>query len=160
MPSLIRQSTVSIINIPPEILLTIFKIIHDEIIDDRELLNRQQEEKDDSRAPSLFPHTFASVSKLWSDIMAMEPMFWTRIVIFIDSSEFSLSSISSHFSYSHRLPIDVKVTKRTPDLISVSEAHENRRLQAIADIVRPHIHRCRSLRYEVTYTSSLPRIST
>lgn len=92
--------------------------------------------------------------------MGMEPEFWTRIIIFVDSSEFSLSSISSHLSYSRQLPIDIRVTKKTPHLLPTSEAHENLRLQKITDIIKPYTHRCHSLRYEVTYTSSLPQIST
>ena len=92
--------------------------------------------------------------------MGTVPKFWTRVVVHIDSPEFSLSFVRSQLESSKDLPIDVTVTRRAEDAFIDVPDEEKAHVRGIIDIVSPHIRRCKTIRYEVTYTSFLPCVAS
>ncbi|TFK32258.1 hypothetical protein BDQ12DRAFT_692723 [Crucibulum laeve] len=108
----------------------------------------------DLTSPSLFPYSLSSVCSRWRNIMSTVPKFWTRLVFFVDSEP---RNVQSYFAYSGDLPISVTVTrkfKNRPDY----GPFEGKRAKMVMAALRPHIHRCESLSFDVKYSSSLPSL--
>lgn len=105
-------------------------------------------------SPSLFPYALASVCTTWRDVLSTIPVFWTRVVILIDTNPTVLPAIQSYFKWTHNLPLDVAVMRRS----GAFDPDENARVLAVIDLLGPHVHRCRSLQFDVIYSSSLPSL--
>ena len=89
--------------------------------------------------------------------MYLTPEFWTRIVILIDSSTFSLSSIASQLAWSRDLILELTVTRRSGTLATANDEHEERaRVMSVMRVIGPHIRRCRAIAFNVRFSSSLP----
>jgi hypothetical protein len=161
----------SISDLPVELMLTIFKLIYD---DDREANNLADDFveggypdqslhaslcqiEDDLHNPTLFPMTIAFVCHHWRDILAKSPEYWNKVVFEVGRDP---TPLLDAFSWSNDQLLDVLVWNRIPDLTAAGKALENERVSAITQSLTPHFHRCCSIRYEVTYASSLPPIAT
>ena len=88
--------------------------------------------------------------------MYMTPEFWTRIVILIDSSSFSLSAITSQLAWSRDLILELAVTSRAGTLATANGEHERARVMSVMRVIGPHIRRCRAIAFNVRFSSSLP----
>ena len=107
--------------------------------------------------PSLFPYALASVCSTWRDVMSTVPVFWTRVVILVDSNPTPLLVIKSYLHWSRDLPLHVTVT-RQPGTFEGEDSDEKLRVAAVMELLGPHVHRCHSLQFDVIYCSSLPSI--
>jgi F-box-like len=163
----------SIGDLPVELLLTIFKLIYDD--DDMEVNNTGDDfvveggypehslhasmcqMEDDLHNPTLFPMTIAFVCHYWRDILAKSPEYWNKVVFDVGRDP---TPLLDAFSWSNDQLLDVLVWNRIPDLTAAGKALENGRVSAITQSLTPHFHRCCRIRYEVTYSSSLPPISS
>jgi len=148
------MTPISAVDLPNELLTIIFKFCHLGVLvstqppfilpdPDDELgfiiVQRPPTERkvfEDIHSPSLFPYALALMCPLW-----MVPL------VTVPDSGLASSSISTLLNSPSPLFID------TPD-------EEKARIRGTTDIVSPHIGRCKTIRYEVTYTSSLPCVAT
>lgn len=163
---------VSIGDLPVELLLAIFKAIHDEDMqmnDPADGFSVEEEysdqslhastfwTEDDLHNPTLFPMTIAFVCRHWRDVLAKSPEYWNKVVFEVGRDP---TPLLDAFSWSNDQLLDVLVWNRTPDLTAAGKALENERVSAITKSLTPHFHRCCRISYEVAYASSLPSIVT
>lgn len=116
---------------------------------------------DTSKGPltTLFPNSLASVCSHWGKIMLLVPVFWTRVVVLLDSSIFPPPDLSHQLSAAGDRTIDVIVTRASKlDIAGPTDVEESR-MAHIVNVLRPHLQRCRKLHFDVAYSSSLPRIA-
>jgi len=112
----------------------------------------------DLRSESLFPFNAASVCKLWRDILARMPECWTRVVFDVVSDP---RPFLDAFSWSRNLEkIEVAIFNSSEYAGEVDEALEKNCISAIAQALQPHVHRCRSISFDIIYSSSLPPPNT
>ena len=165
----------SIGDLPVELLLAIFKLMYDDDDDDTEVNSLGDDYvveggypehslhasmchiEDDLHNPTLFPMTIAFVCHYWRDILAKSPEYWNKVVFEVGRDP---TPLLDAFSWSNDQLLDVLVWNRIPDLTAAGKALENERVSAITQSLAPHVHRCCRIRYEVTYSSSLPPIAT
>jgi hypothetical protein len=176
-----ERSSAPITGLPSEVLLSIFKLVYagglvspgyddtiamtttpaGDILYEETPLPPVWNEQDDPDSPSLFPYALASVCRTWRAVLSMSPEFWTRVVVHADSPQFSLAFLLSQFEWSRDLFIDVTVTRiAKSEAFTDAPAEERKILGKITNILGPHFHRCKRVRYEATYTASLPWIAT
>ncbi|RDB18106.1 hypothetical protein Hypma_000442 [Hypsizygus marmoreus] len=108
--------------------------------------------------PLLFPKPIHAVCRRWKAIAESLPMFWTRIVAFVDSHPTPLSKIESYIKRSRDLPLDVLIMRR-PDTYSEVDPDEYKRCRDVIEILLPHLSRCQTISFDVIGSSSLPSIS-
>ncbi|KAG5636568.1 hypothetical protein H0H81_007576 [Sphagnurus paluster] len=113
---------------------------------------------EDIRSPTLFPAALARVCRTWQKALSICDVFWTRVVIYIDDPDYL--EYTRYLEYSGELHITVAVMVRNEDAFLNSPEEEQHRTRKLIDAIAPHIPRCMTLSFEVTYTSSLPRIGT
>ncbi|KAF5378821.1 hypothetical protein D9615_006844 [Tricholomella constricta] len=70
------------------------------------------------------------------------------------------SFIETLLGRSQKLPLRLIVTRRSQIAFKDDSAQERVRVKDILNVVTPHIQRCEALCFDVTHTSSLPRILT
>ena len=172
----------SITDLPPELLSIIFKFVHDSTIPIRvekdiipiwmrmvgpegfqqsvtALVNPTILDEPNLKSPTLFPYSLAAVCSFWCDVLCSHPEFWTLVVLFVDSNPTPLRDASLFLEWSEKHQIDVFITRRDglrhafyPD------RHEKCQIDALLHILKPHLHRCRSLHVDAHSSSSYPRI--
>ena len=163
----------SIGDLPVELLLNIFKLIYDD--DDTDVNDLEDDffveggypehslhtsmcqMEDDLHNPTLFPMTLTFVCHYWRDILAKSPEYWNKVVFEVGRDP---TPLLDAFSWSNDQILDVLVWNRIPDLTAAGKVLENERVSAITQSLTPHFHRCSRIRYEVTYSSSLPPIES
>ncbi|KDR67615.1 hypothetical protein GALMADRAFT_257842 [Galerina marginata CBS 339.88] len=103
---------------------------------------------------SLFPFNVATVCKLWLDILAPIPECWTRVIFDVayDHTPFQDALL---WSKNQETVIEFTVFNSLGDS-TVDHVTEARRVSAILEALQPHVHRCKSIIFDVTYSSSLP----
>jgi len=89
--------------------------------------------------------------------MSTVPAFWTRIVILIDTNPTPLPAIQSYLEWSRDVPLHVAVMRK-PGTLEDNDPGEKARVAAVMDLLGPHVHRWRSLLFDVIYSSSLPSL--
>ncbi|KAL0952151.1 hypothetical protein HGRIS_008768 [Hohenbuehelia grisea] len=133
----------SIISLPAEILLMIFKIVH--TVSDgcnfppRGALNR-------------FPNSCARVCKYWMQVMSSFPPFWSFIVFIIDDEEPCFSSLADQIQWTGNLRFGLRIDRRSQVINHDLEAP---RIDEAIRALLPHISRCRSICISAPYTSGL-----
>ena len=172
----------SITDLPPELLSIIFKFVHDSTTPIRvekdiipiwmrmvgpegfqqsvtALVNPTILDEPNLKSPTLFPYSLAAVCSFWCDVLCSHPEFWTLVVLFVDSNPTPLRDASLFLEWSEKHQIDVFITRRDglrhafyPD------RHEKCQIDALLHILKPHLHRCRSLHVNAHSSSSYPRI--
>ena len=116
----------------------------------------------DLRNPTLFPCATARVSRLWQGLMAHNALYWTRVAFDLSAAE---PPLLDAFLWSKDLPFDVVVFDSRPSCASNPEGSEAPAIElahvsAIATSLTPHLERCQSLVFDVSFASSLPLLST
>ncbi|KII89450.1 hypothetical protein PLICRDRAFT_41108 [Plicaturopsis crispa FD-325 SS-3] len=109
----------------------------------------------DLHSPSLFPYAISNVCRLWRDIMADVPMYWTRLVVYAGSAETTNPSIQSQLRWSGDLPFSFTVIRRerdNSDLPDLERAH----MAAIMALLKPHVHHACMIQFNALYSTSLP----
>ncbi|RDB18338.1 hypothetical protein Hypma_000420 [Hypsizygus marmoreus] len=108
--------------------------------------------------PFLFPRNVACVSAHWRTIAESLPMLWTRIVLCVDSRPTPFSAVRAALEHSKDLPLDIIVSRR-PGMFVDADPDEYERCRAVIELLKPHIHRCRNMTFDVIHSSSFPSIS-
>ena len=118
---------------------------------------------DDLRNPTLFPYATARVSRLWQGLVAHNPLHWIRVAFDLSAAE---PPLLDAFLWSQDLPFNVVVfDSRSPSCASNPEgsealAIELARVSAILTSLTPHLERCQSLVFDISFASSLPLLPT
>ncbi|KAF8877080.1 hypothetical protein CPB84DRAFT_1795416 [Gymnopilus junonius] len=108
----------------------------------------------DIRLPSLFPFNVASVCTQWLTIISQIPECWIRVVFDVAKEP---APFLDAFAWSNDLEkIEVLVFTSSTDDGEEYRKSEKQRSFAIAQALRPHIHRCKSITFDLTYSTSLP----
>ncbi|KAG6811270.1 hypothetical protein H0H92_008264 [Tricholoma furcatifolium] len=136
-------------SLPPELLLKIFTIISDET-------NWEDLSVDGLMSPGVFPAAIASVSRTWREVMSMVRPPQARVIIFADAPRcLEFARLQLQWSQRFKSPIDLVVSFPYHRFSN----EEGILARKILDIVRPHFSRCRIIIFNVTYTTSLPRLA-
>jgi hypothetical protein len=166
--------------LPPELLLIIFKFVYVAsrrsvspitptcrnaacLAENKCFCYRLPDEKyewdtsGDSHPTTLFPNSLVSVCSHWGKIVLLEPVFWTRVVIILDSTTFPPPGLTLQLDSAGDQPIDIVVTRTAKSNTEDSDV-EKSRMAYIMTALRPHFRRCRKLRFDVVHSSSLPRL--
>ncbi|RDB26562.1 hypothetical protein Hypma_005675 [Hypsizygus marmoreus] len=176
----VHLSTSHIDSIPNELLVPIFKYVyaascfdftspHDFCLEvqgflpctcseERKVAYSWTRQRGNLLDPNLFPIFLLLVCHKWRSVTESISVFWTRIVIFIDSNPTPLPLVRSFFECSRDLPLDVTVM-RHPQTYGESDANEYERCRAVIDIMIPHVSRCSTIKFDVIHSSSLPSVS-
>lgn len=123
---------------------------------------------EDVLSPSLFPFALAAVCTTWRDTMSSLPEFWTRLVMFANKpTSFpslpdlrSFAGLKQQVEWSNNLPLDVFITRLPDKGLDITAEDEGYILRKAIDILKPHVGRCKTINYNVVYSSSLPSIMT
>ncbi|KDR77429.1 hypothetical protein GALMADRAFT_245623, partial [Galerina marginata CBS 339.88] len=111
----------------------------------------------DLRSPTLSPYNAAFVCKLWRDILSEFPECWTRVVF--DVAKDPTPFIDVFLWSNARTGIEVLVFNSSEILDIAQESHrslEYDRVSRVVQALAPHIHRCKSVTIDITYSSCLP----
>ena len=170
--------------LPPELLFIIFKFVHDNTTPIQlekdivptwmrmegpegfkqsvaALVHPTIPDEPNLKSPTLFPYSLAAVCSFWRHVLCAHPEFWTLVVLFVDSKPTPLVDASLFLEWSRKHPIDVFITRRDgPRPPFYLDRHEKCQIDAFLHILKPHLHRCRSLHIHAHLSSSLPNIST
>ena len=172
----------SITDLPPELLSIIFKFVHNSTTPIQlekdiipawmrmegpegfgqsisALVQPTIPEDPNLKSPTLFPYSLAAVCSFWRDVLCSHPKFWTLIVLFADSKPTPLVDASLFLEWSRQHRIDIFITRR--DELRPAfypDRHEKCQINALLHILKPHLHRCRSLHIDAHLSSSLPII--
>ncbi|KAG1737804.1 hypothetical protein EDB19DRAFT_1716715 [Suillus lakei] len=109
----------------------------------------------DEPLSSLFPYAPAAVCSMWCSVLSCVPEFWTRMVIRVDSPHTQRRDIRRYFEWSRNLHLDVIITRHRDDFDGDDRREMEKVFRATGELMK-HIERCRSIRYDVMYSSSLP----
>ncbi|KAF8877246.1 hypothetical protein CPB84DRAFT_374413 [Gymnopilus junonius] len=108
----------------------------------------------DPRSPSLFPFNVASVCTQWLAIVSEIPECWTRVIFDVAKDP---TPFLDAFLWSEDLEIiEVLVFTSSTDDGKEYGKTEKQRSIAITQALRPHVHRCKSITFDITYSTSLP----
>ena len=99
--------------------------------------------------------TLASVCPFWEFAMLLTPEFWTYITFLIDMPDFSMASVSSVLVRSRNLVLQ-EVNFIRYMSIAMNGEDERARVMMGMQAIAPHMHRCRSIMFNVQFSSSLP----
>jgi hypothetical protein len=130
-------------DLPAELLLIIFKLAEPSTGWIFEDINN----------PSLFPYSIAAVCSRWRDVMSLIPEFWTRIVIVVDLYPATAPAV---LSWSRNLPLDITVTRVDFDQPVDVQHEQDQVVSVMKALVHSHVHRSRTLHFNVKFSSSLP----
>jgi hypothetical protein len=166
----------SITDLPLELLAIIFKFVHDSTtpiqlekdiiptwmcMDGPEgfeqsvaaLVQPTIPEDPNLKSPTLFPYSLAAVCSFWRDILCSHPEFWTL------SKPTPLVDAELFLEWSRKHQIDVFITRRDELRPAFyADRPEKCQINAILHILKPHLHRCRSLHVDAHLSSSFPII--
>ncbi|KAF8900274.1 hypothetical protein CPB84DRAFT_1779252 [Gymnopilus junonius] len=112
---------------------------------------------------STYPFNIMRVCQLWQSVfcsLKTPDYYWTRLIFDVDNDE--IDELLDTFSWPKDQEIDVIVfSSSTPHLIQDEEiaairATEQERVRKILRVIDPHLGRCKSLIFDLKFTSSLP----
>ncbi|KAH7908114.1 hypothetical protein BJ138DRAFT_1128701 [Hygrophoropsis aurantiaca] len=149
--------TPSPIDLPAEILLIIFKFAYEQCrtpMSSTSPNHTTQWLNADPLSPSFFPHSIASVSSFWRDVMYMEPKFWTRFVVFVGHT--NLDEVQTYLDWTKGQLLDIFIISKCNG--GMPPLRERNLVESCMQVLSPHFHRCRTIRISVTLRSSLPRL--
>ena len=87
--------------------------------------------------------------------MLLTPEFWTCITFPIEMPDFSVASVSSILVRSRNLVLqEVNIIRYMS--ITMNDEDERARVMMGMQAIAPHMHRCRSIMFNVQFSSSLP----
>ncbi|KAH7889423.1 hypothetical protein F5I97DRAFT_525194 [Phlebopus sp. FC_14] len=138
------------VELPVELWLVVFEFSF--------ALSRRQSYQDQSWTTEdqmSFPFALASVCSTWRSALASVPKYWTHLVFSINSPPTPLHHVKCFLAWSRPLPIHVLIARR-PSTYEDCGCNEQETVKKIMQEVMSHISRCRSIRIDVRYSSSLP----
>ncbi|KDR80966.1 hypothetical protein GALMADRAFT_264905 [Galerina marginata CBS 339.88] len=116
----------------------------------------------DSEALPRYPYNLAAVCKEWREALFLNPAFSVASTFYVDSiNPTPPHHVISFLEWSKHLMITVEV-KRSPEAeaeAANSDRQEGKRTRAIINALKPHVHRCLSITFDVIHGSSLPSLS-
>ncbi|KAG1737568.1 uncharacterized protein EDB91DRAFT_1140738 [Suillus paluster] len=139
--------------LPPELLLMIFEHVYAD-----SMLNGEWIPCSSQSHATQFPFAPAAVCKTWRDVLELVPKFWTRIIINLDTTK--LSDVDEYLHLSQKLAFEITIT-RDQQIVAHSRTNsddEGPRAAAVMARIALHIHRCRSLCFQLLRSSSLPAL--
>ncbi|OJA18287.1 hypothetical protein AZE42_05877 [Rhizopogon vesiculosus] len=137
--------------LPTELLLLIFENVYAD--------NRLNGEwiQCSPQSPTQFPFALAAVCKTWRDVLGSVPRFWTRLIINLDTTK--LSDVDRYLCLSRELAFEITVTRDQQTIFhSRANNDEGVRAAVVMTQILPHLHRCRSLCFQLLRSSSLPAL--
>ncbi|KAG2355998.1 hypothetical protein BDR07DRAFT_1340281 [Suillus spraguei] len=140
--------------LPVELLLAIFTHLYRS---SRRLTPTGETWGLDDPLASLFPYAPAAVCSMWGSVLSSVPEFWTRVVIRVDSQHTRSRDVRRYFEWSRNLHLDVIITRHRDEFEGDDKGEKTKVFRATRELVR-HIGRCRSIYFNVMYSSSLPSI--
>ncbi|KAG2128280.1 hypothetical protein DEU56DRAFT_758469 [Suillus clintonianus] len=140
--------------LPIELLLAIFTHLYQS---SRRLTQTGEKWGLDDPLSSLFPYAPAAVCSVWCSVLSRVPEFWTRVVIRVDSQYTRSRDVRRYFEWSRDLHLDVIITRHRDEFEGDDKQERSKVRNATRELVR-HIARCRSIRFNVMYSSSLPSL--
>ncbi|KAL0960004.1 hypothetical protein HGRIS_011656 [Hohenbuehelia grisea] len=153
------QQQASITDLPSELLLMIFKLVHSLVppAGKHAYFDGWLAKED---FPNLtFPYNLSSVCRTWQDVMSLVPEFWTRLVVYVDVP-WQPASLQEQLKWSKNLPFELILTKKNPD-DNLKHPLEQRRTQSSVTTLMSQINRCTSFSIlHLQSSSSLPSIAT
>ncbi|PPR05665.1 hypothetical protein CVT26_009238 [Gymnopilus dilepis] len=109
--------------------------------------------------PSFFPYSLASVCSYWEEVLSAVPGFWTVLRVVLKHGFLEPINCQKYLSYSRDLPIDVFLIRdASQDDVTISQVAEQLAVPGCTKALVPHLHRCRTLYVDLTYSSSLPSL--
>ncbi|TFY53291.1 hypothetical protein EVJ58_g9530 [Rhodofomes roseus] len=99
-----------------------------------------------------FPESIASVCRHWREVMSTTSSFWIRLVIWIGQKGTPLPDICDYLAWSRDRLLDIYVLSDMH-----SSATEKAQVDAIMELLVPHMQRWQALYMNVLHSSSLPR---
>ncbi|KAL0954443.1 hypothetical protein HGRIS_003420 [Hohenbuehelia grisea] len=158
-PSSRLKQQASITDLPSELLLIIFKIVHS-FVPSAERSRHYYGWRSKRRFITLdFPYNLSSVSRTWQEVMSLEPEFWTRLIVYVDV-QWQPASLQEQLEWSKNLPFELILTKKNPD-DHLEHPLEQRHTYSSVATLMPHMHRCTSFSIlSVQSSSTLPSIAT
>lgn len=106
-----------------------------------------------------FPEPIPSVCRYWRDVMSSVSSFWTRLVIWLGKEPTPLSSIRDYLAWSRDNLLDIYVLYRSnsnPYLDPQWFTEEKAQVEAVMELLIPHMKRWKVFRMNVLSSSSLP----
>ncbi|KAF8959582.1 hypothetical protein BDZ97DRAFT_1761292 [Flammula alnicola] len=156
-------------NLPIELMSLIFNLVYEssrklvdpEYYEDPEMAHFLQSPNppettwasDNLRDPALFPFNVAWVCNLWRDVLSDSPEYWTRMCFDVVNDP---TLLLDAFTWSKDSKICVLVFSSANDLTEEGKIRESSRAESIAKHLQPHIERCTSIVFDLTFASSLP----
>lgn len=106
-----------------------------------------------------FPECLASVCPRWRDAMSAVSAFWTVLVIWVGKSDPTpLSRVRECLEWSRAQSLDIYILQRPQESESVEEkAQVRQQVDAVMDLLVPHMGRWSLLRFQLHHASGLPR---
>ena len=107
-----------------------------------------------------FPYSHASVCRYWMEVLSSSPRYWRTVIFHLNSESKPPFDAFSVLSWSKNLPVDIVIVKQDASRLPSDNNYISERphVQALVDLLSPHIHRCRSIHIDVHLSSSLPLI--
>lgn len=114
-------------------------------------------DQDDIHASStLFPYSLAGVCSAWRDTLSINPLYWTRIIVYIDQrTPPPIEQFKTYVTLSGDLPISVVVTRKSYE---DAEYDESKHVRPIVASLRPHLSRCYSIHFDLLHSTYLPSV--
>ncbi|TFY51600.1 hypothetical protein EVJ58_g10482 [Rhodofomes roseus] len=161
-----HRSHVSIDDLPPDVLLVIFREVlltvrqptfkgffpvgwNDQHLDPWPSYHNLM-------SPHPFPESITSVCRHWREVMSTVAFFWTRLVIWVGRDPTPLSTVCDYIAWSQNSPLDIHVLC-TPEESIEHHTTEKAQVQAVMETLTPHMKRWRVLHMQLFFASSLPR---
>ncbi len=158
-----------IADLPTELLLWIFSVLassatrnpysmnhyRDHVRGNQECdCNQHWTEEEFPESNTVFPYAPAQVCRHWRGVLALQPTFWTRVIVSrIAGVHTPPACFKEYLEYSRELTIDVYIGN-----IGYERGfpHERALIEEYTRVLSPHLHRCRVIDYDVRYATSLP----
>ncbi|KJA20149.1 hypothetical protein HYPSUDRAFT_43506 [Hypholoma sublateritium FD-334 SS-4] len=167
-------------SLPPELLIMIFEHIHAPLREARETIRdpytavrNVQDINERITRGKVFPYPYVDVCRHWAAVILGVPRFWTNAIVFVGPLETvhgnHLGGAKTIFSASRTLPFDVTIRSTNSDgklnpaaSSTIVEKHDLEREQAdivrILELLKPHLHRCRSLSLYTLLVGAMPLV--
>ncbi|KAF8141291.1 hypothetical protein EV363DRAFT_1465187 [Boletus edulis] len=149
-------------SLPTEIVRMIFQFMFESCINSEDCVHGDSTPTlwldEDPLSPSLFPYALACVCLRWFRILKMVPMYWTRLVVAVDSLSLATSLHAARITleWAGNRPLKVSVTRH--DGTSETDDSEHAGVGRAMAVLRPHIRNIWSLSFNVEYSSSIPAL--
>ncbi|KAF8157826.1 hypothetical protein B0H34DRAFT_797275 [Crassisporium funariophilum] len=110
----------------------------------------------DLYSQALFPYALAAISPMWDGVLASYPVYWTRVLLLVDSRPTSLEDAQVYLERSKNLPIGIAICRREKTHPN-DDAQEKALVASFMELLQPEMEsRCTSVHVDDHASSSLP----